>query len=124
MSGTDFILADTNAIIHFLEGNMNVFHHLSDKVIYVSFITEIEIQSKKNQSKEDRKLVKDFLNDCIIIDINSSIKEVAVRLRRQKSIKLPDAIIAATAIFMRHPLVTSDDAFNTISDLNVLFFHP
>ncbi len=86
MNGSDFVLADTNALIHFLLGNPNVFHLLADKTIYISFVAEIEIQSKKEQSKADRHLVKSLLQDCIIIDINETIKQLAIKLRRQRSL--------------------------------------
>lgn len=122
MNGSDFVLADTNALIHFLLGNPNVFHLLADKTIYISFVTEIEIQSKKEQSKADRHLVKSLLQDCIIIDINETIKQLAIKLRRQRSIKTPDAIIVATAQYLDLPLITGERSFSKIPNLSLLLF--
>lgn len=122
MNGTELVLADTNALIHFLAGNPTTFPLLADKTIYISFITEIEIQSKKEQSAEDRKLIRDLLNDCIIIDINDPIKQLAIKLRRQRSIKTPDALIVATAQYLALPLVTGEKNFDKIPNLTLLLF--
>lgn len=122
MNGTDIILADTNALIHFLAGNPTTFPLLADKTIYLPFITEIEIQSKKEQSAETRKLIKELLNDCITIDVNEPIKQLAIKHRRQRAIKTPDAIIVATAQYLGLPLVTGEKNFDKIPNLNLLLF--
>lgn len=122
MNGSDFVLADTNALIHFLLGNPNVFHLPADKTIYISFVTEIEIQSKKEQSKADRHLVKSLLQDCIIVDINEPTKQLTIKLRRQRSIKTSDAIIVATAQYLDLPLITGESSFSKIPNLSLLLF--
>jgi len=40
-----------------------------------------------------------------------------------KKLKLPDAIIASTAITSGIPLATSDDGFKNIKGLNVIFYN-
>ena len=48
------------------------------------------------------------------------IKHLAISIKQQKRIKLPDAIIAATAIKNNVLLVTADKDFEKISDLDLL----
>lgn len=122
MNGNDFVVADTNTLIHVILNNPNAIEAVQDKVLYISFITEIEIQSKKNLSSYERNIIKNMLDDCIIIDINDKIKELAIKLRRQRSIKIPDAIIVATAQFLNFSLISSEKDFQKIPDLNLIYF--
>jgi predicted nucleic acid-binding protein len=43
-----------------------------------------------------------------------------VKIRRNKKIKTPDAIIAATAIVHNLTLITSDTDFNNIENLHLI----
>ena len=52
--------------------------------------------------------IRKFLKGCMIVDISEEIREQTIRIRRSKKIKLPDAIIAATAIKCGVPLLTAD----------------
>ena len=61
-----------------------------------------------------------MLEDCIIIDLNPDIKDMAIALKQQYAIKTPDAIIAATSKFMQLPLVTSDKGFKKLKDIEII----
>ena len=63
-----------------------------------------------------------MLENCVIIDINNSIKEKVIKLRRNFAIKLPDCIVAATALYMDLPILTSDKGFNKIEELNLMIY--
>lgn len=63
-----------------------------------------------------------MLENCVIIDINNSIKSEVVRLRRNYSLKLPDCIIAATAIYFDLPILTADKDFVKIEELNLMLY--
>jgi predicted nucleic acid-binding protein len=56
----------------------------------------------------DEAAIRDFLSDVTIVDLNREIKASAVALRRAHRLKLPDAIIAATAQYVRAVLLTND----------------
>jgi predicted nucleic acid-binding protein len=60
------------------------------------------------------------LNNCLQIDLNNKIKEQTIQLKKQNQIKLPDAIIAATAIVNKVPLVTADKGFSKVKGLNLI----
>lgn len=63
-----------------------------------------------------------MLENFVIIDINNRIKQEVINLRRSYPIKLPDCIVAATAIYMDFPLITADKGFNKIEELNLMIY--
>jgi predicted nucleic acid-binding protein len=101
-------LFDTNIIIDYLRGILKAKTELSkydSKAI--SIITKIEILSGiTNQEVEIQ--VKKFLDSFEIYPVTEEISEIAVDLRRQKVLKIPDAIIWATAKANNLLLVTRD----------------
>lgn len=123
MSGNN-ILLDTNAVLAFLEGHIQVVSVCSDKLVAISFITELELLGYKDISKEQHSLITKFLRLSSIININEGIKKSTILLRSKYQIKLPDAIIAGTAINSNIPLLTSDKGFTQISDCDIIFFEP
>lgn len=118
------ILADTNALIYLYEGNQTVSNFLNGKIVFISFITEIELLSKPGLSTAQLNLLKAFLNDFNIFDINTTIKENTSIIRREHKLKLPDAIIAATAKFLSIPLVTADGNFKKVKNVSVFIIDP
>ena len=117
MNGTN-ILADTSLIVNYFNGIDVVKEHISKRTIFVSFITELELLSFSNLTVADRKILHSFLSDCFIIEIDNEIKKTTIDLRIKYKIKLPDAIIAATAIRFDLPLFTLDKGFKKIEKLN------
>lgn len=55
---------------------------------------------------KEEKQVRSFLKKFKIVMINEQISETAIVIRRSKKIKLPDAIIWATAIVQNSILIT------------------
>jgi predicted nucleic acid-binding protein len=92
MSG-DKILIDTNIVIYHLNGDSTIEALLENKNVFISFITEIELRSQKVSSQSERVIDK-FISYSTVIHSNNQISLEASRLRRVKSIKIPDAIIA------------------------------
>jgi predicted nucleic acid-binding protein len=48
------------------------------------------------------------------------MNELAIVLKQQKTIKTPDALIAATAITCGVPLLTADTGFMRIKNLDII----
>ncbi|RYY08987.1 MAG: PIN domain-containing protein [Chitinophagaceae bacterium] len=65
-----------------------------------------------------------FLANQIVLEYIPEIKQIVVAIRSQKKLKLPDAIIAATAIYLDIPLVSSDKAFKNIDGLKFIYHEP
>jgi predicted nucleic acid-binding protein len=121
MSGAK-ILIDTNIAINLFKGDNHLAILLQDTEAYVSFIVELELLWYQEIPIEEKSFVETFLDECTIIDINSGIKEIATYIRRQYNLKLPDAIIAATSIFLGIPLLSSDDHFERVRELIFIFY--
>jgi len=119
MSGNKLIV-DTNIILYLLEGDEHIAQILEDKEVYVSFITELELLGFVQMSSLHEQAIREFLSFVIIIDINNTIKEAVIHLKQQKKIKLPDAIIAATALYLNLPLLSADKGFQGLEDLQFL----
>jgi predicted nucleic acid-binding protein len=55
-----------------------------------------------------------------IIDLDDSVKEMAIAIKQNCSIELADSIIAATAKCFDLPLVTADKDFNKIKEVDIV----
>ena len=119
MNGIDF-LADTNFLIHINQGE-SVVEPFLDYNLAVSFITEIELLGAFCISKSQKNQFKNLLNDCLILEMNYQIKNTCIYIRNKYKIKIPDAIIAATAIEFNIPLLTSDQGFEKIKELDLIY---
>ena len=119
MIGIDYII-DTNILIYILKGNPKVRYFAQEKGLSVSCITEMEILGKYMISASEKQVIDRFLNRCYIFEIDAQIKQLAVNIKQQKRMKLPDAIIAATAIKNKVILVTADKDFENVPNLDLL----
>jgi predicted nucleic acid-binding protein len=77
----------------------------------VSFVTKLEALSSSNLSAEEESAIRRFLSRIPILPTNESIEEETIKIRRNTNLKLPDAIIAATAIVIGAEVVTTDNDF-------------
>lgn len=111
------IVLDTNAVLYFLAGRLA--EPLPEADFYVSVITEIELLSYPLLKMEDEAEIRSFLNDVTIIDLTETIKQSAIALRRQYRLKLPDALIVATAHDLSAELFTNDIKLLNISELSI-----
>ncbi|MCP4602620.1 MAG: type II toxin-antitoxin system VapC family toxin [Proteobacteria bacterium] len=75
-------------------------------------------------SSEDEHLFDEFCKRIETVWLTSKDEKLLVettRIRRKYGVKLPDALIAATALTQDATLVTADTDFDKVSDLEV--FH-
>jgi predicted nucleic acid-binding protein len=114
----DFI-ADTNFLIYIHEGNSIVESFLRYN-FGISFISEVELLGYKRITLSEEIKLRQLLNDCSQIEWSSELKEQTIKLKRQYSIKLPDAIIASTCLIYEIPLVTADKGFLKIKELDIV----
>jgi predicted nucleic acid-binding protein len=116
------IFIDTNTAIYLLNGDKTLAEVLNGKRIFISFISQLELLGYKMISDDEVETIKLMLDSFAIIDINDKIKSLAITLRRKYTIKLPDCIIAATAIYYDSPLITSDKGFKKIEELDLILY--
>lgn len=114
----DFI-ADTNFLIYTHEGN-EIIKPFLEYNFGISFISEVELLGFKGINKTEETKLKQLIKDCYEIDWNLKIKEQTIKIKQKYNIKLPDAIIAATALCYDIPLVTADRGFIKIEGLDLI----
>ena len=123
MSGNKGIL-DSNLIIFFSRGKIDL-AKLRSKYdeFYVSIITYMEVYAYEFAIQTERDLIDQFFQSVEIVEINKEIADQAIIYRKNKSkkIKLPDAIILASAKYVNADLLSDDwDDFQNIdSTVNV-----
>jgi predicted nucleic acid-binding protein len=116
MSG-DSIVLDKSSIINLFRGNLEIEELITGRNLFVSIITEIELLSFPNITITEKQLPKQFLSECYIVDIEPVIKDITIDIKAKFKIKLPDAVIASTALYFDLPLFTMDKGFEKIKDL-------
>ncbi|NLX66591.1 MAG: type II toxin-antitoxin system VapC family toxin [Bacteroidales bacterium] len=116
------VLCDTNPLIYLLDGNNELADFLNNKQIHISVITELELFGKPNLSETDRQIIETMLESCFITEINHEIKQIYKYIKQNYTLKLPDAVIAATAISLDIPLLTSDYDFQKIPNLKLIYW--
>ncbi|HBR80599.1 TPA: hypothetical protein DEA21_03050 [Candidatus Uhrbacteria bacterium] len=102
----DYLL-DTNIILlHLKEG---FFKKVGiDDVFAVSVITEAELFRLPGLGAEEIKVIDNFLEICSVLPLTSEIARRAADLGRTRKNKLPDLLIAATALEHNLVLITKN----------------
>jgi predicted nucleic acid-binding protein len=118
MNGNNFFV-DTNFLIYLLNGNPVINPYLGNNY-FISEITEMEMLGVKKISPATLKIRQALLDNCYLINFNSEIKKIAVGIKQKVQIKLPDAIVAASAIHIGLPIITADKGFRKIPGLNLV----
>jgi predicted nucleic acid-binding protein len=108
-------LLDTNAIIYLVSGRLA--SPLPEGRFSVSIITEIELLSYAGISDEEEQKIRDLLLLLERIQLVDTVRDETIRLRRKNRLKLPDAIIAASALMHDLILLTNDQGFSSIDGL-------
>ncbi|PIQ47189.1 MAG: VapC toxin family PIN domain ribonuclease [Cytophagales bacterium CG12_big_fil_rev_8_21_14_0_65_40_12] len=118
------MLVDTNVIIYVLNGNRELASLIHSKYAYLSVISELELLSFPKIDKKEEFVIHSFIRDMNLIELNDIIKRETIRLRRAYSLKLPDSIVAATALYLNCPLVTADSGFSRVTELDLRLVNP
>jgi predicted nucleic acid-binding protein len=121
MSGNRLLL-DTNIILYYLSGDEKLIPLLEDSNLFISIITEIELMGYSGFTKPDLENVQKFINYCSVIGVTESVKNKAIKLRRSKKLKLPDAIILATSIVHDIPFMTADKDFSQVKSGKIILY--
>lgn len=124
------ILIDTNAAIDYLVGRLPqngtnfISQLLNTQEAKISIIVEIELLSYNPPNPNDLRVVENFVQKCNILPLTDEIAKRTYLIRRQHRIKLPDAVIAATALEHGMELLTHNTSdFNNINGLNIIDPH-
>ena len=120
------LLLDTNVILDFLKGQPSAAALLgaAEKKLCASVITRMELLSFHSITPEEEKQIQDFLDAVSIVPLNTDVEETAIRLRRATRHKMPDAIVAASAIVAKAILVTHDRELADTNFHGLVTLHP
>lgn len=78
----------------------------------------MELLSFPLLTSAEENMIRARLTSLMVYGIDEAVKEQTIRLRRAIRLKLPDAIIAATALTHKAILVTNDKALHMIPELD------
>lgn len=121
MSGRRLLL-DTNILIYLAkkELELSVFASKNDS-FYISVITYMECLGYPFSNKKDELLMTNLCNGFNQLFISSEVVNQTITIRKSHRIKLPDAILAATAICENMLFVTNNmKDFENIKDFNMM----
>jgi len=112
MSGR--VVLDTNIIIYLskkLLQTSKVF--VADTTYFLSVISKMELLGYPFQNKIEEEYLLEIIDSMIIVPLSEDIVNLTIGLRKKHKVKLPDAIIYATAQKLKAKLLT-----NNISDFD------
>ncbi|MEZ4942742.1 MAG: type II toxin-antitoxin system VapC family toxin [Saprospiraceae bacterium] len=125
MSGIKAGLLDTNILIYRSKGLLD-FRALSSRYdnLYVSAITWMEALGFNFSNPQEQAGIEAILNAIQVVHTDMDIVKQVISYRQTRKIKIPDAIILATAKKLDAELVTTNDADFKGIDTGVSIFVP
>jgi predicted nucleic acid-binding protein len=81
---------------------------VQNKLAAISVITRSEVLAWSRHTNESLETAQNLLTNFDSIPVDDQIADAAAQIRRSVKIKLPDALIAATALDAQRTLVTAN----------------
>ena len=106
-------LVDTNIAIYYYgmllaKKSEVILEEIINNQYYISVINRIELLGNKGILNQEQAALDSFINNAIIHNLNEEIILETIKIRKNYSVKLPDAIIAATCLVNNCVLVTNN----------------
>ena len=93
-----FVL-DTNILPYSLAGDRSITRTLAEEELFISAMTRMEALVYHGADVKYLPKVKGIFEECTVVEISRAIQDLAVEIRIAYKLKLPDAVIATTAVF-------------------------
>jgi predicted nucleic acid-binding protein len=119
-------LLDSNTVIDYIarlhpDKSRQWLNPIIDDEINVSVITQIEVLSFNPDKDDNYPVLVDFFEIAGIFDLTGDVVRKTIQIRQKQKIKLPDAVIAATALCNDFTLISRNTKdFKFIKGLNVV----
>jgi predicted nucleic acid-binding protein len=119
-------LVDSNALIYLLSGAESplVLNRIEQALRHqscISVITRMEVLGWQTHTENSLRLARQLLDSVPQIELRPDIVERAIQIRLKLKTKLPDAVIAATALCEGLPLMTRNSAdFQRFEGLQII----
>ncbi len=112
----EIIILDTNVVIYLQKAVL--VEQLPEANYAVSVITEMELLSFPNLTAVELEWLQRFFADVTVLPLSEEVKVSAIAVRRDYRLKLPDAIIVATALTRNAVLLSNDQQLQSIKGLH------
>ncbi|MFP4545205.1 MAG: type II toxin-antitoxin system VapC family toxin [Candidatus Kapaibacterium sp.] len=123
-------LWDTNTAIYYMQQHFppSAEKFIDESLINfgpaISVITELELLCWKTPTDRDLEVLRNFINNALVFELEKDIKIKTAEIRKVHKVKLPDAIIAATALVHDLILLTRNVSdFKNIDGLKLINPH-
>ena len=118
MSGVEYLL-DTNFILGMLKSTQEVVDILTSRQLTASqcaysAVTRMELLGFPGITPDEDALIRSRLDRFSYLAIDMNVENRAIQLRRTRRVKLPDALIAATALCHGLQLLTLDAGLQSV----------
>ena len=119
-------LLDSNVIIDLIGKKLPIqtINVIGENFMLSSDVSRIEVLGFSNSIEEEESFIS-FFSDLKILSLDEAVIQKSIQIRKQKRIKLGDAIIVATALVHNLKLITRNVVdFNGIDDLELINSFP
>jgi predicted nucleic acid-binding protein len=111
MPGNRYLL-DTNALVALVQGNQELVELTKHaQWLGVSVINVLEFSSFDGLGAQDRSLLSQLVARITVVDVaygNNELMANIIALRQTRALKLPDAIVMASAALYQATVLTND----------------
>ncbi len=118
------LLLDTNILLYATKPyyeSLVKYLEINKKLISVSVISKLEALGTANLFDYQKTYLENFFLSVPVLPVTEPITNIAIELRQSRKIPLPDALIAATALYYGSTLVTRNISdFSRIELLDIL----
>lgn len=124
--GSQEYLIDTNVAIDYIgetlpEKSLTMVDGIIDGQFYISVINKIELLGFSGITKNEELKFQQLIYAAVVLGLDEDIAGSTIEIRKQYKTKLPDAIIAATALVNKLIIITRNTKdFEKIKRLEVL----
>lgn len=118
-------LYDTNIFLNYFAGKAKAqklfsVSFLRENDVITSRIVRLELLCYPNLSEREELTIREMLDQFAMIPVTLEIEDVAIYFRRKYKLKIPDALIAASAYHASATVVTFDvKDFEAVSEIRV-----
>ena len=116
-------LMDSNVVIDYFGNKLppKATSLIDNLPAVISVITRLEILGWYNATSEQLNKLQNFVEQSVVYSLSEVVIQQTISLRQQHHIRLPDAIVAATALTENKTLITRNvNDFKNIPGLNLL----
>jgi predicted nucleic acid-binding protein len=80
----------------------------SNQELACSEMVRLEVMGFVDLTRQERQKLEEFFTSIIVYPLDRGVVDMAIKIRQQKTIKSPDALIAATALSANQKLWTTN----------------